>query len=161
MRRLSLLAVVAALLFVPASTALARGDGWEPVPADDVEGQFCDGVNFFIDFTANKEYGRVVTLGGQDVFQITGTLKATVTNLDSGESIDVEASGPGTFPLDELRVIGEGNWIFFLMPGQGELLGLPDLFTTSGHIDFTIDENGVFQTFELKGTMTDLCELLA
>jgi hypothetical protein len=158
-RLLGILLPVLALL-APTSTAWARGDGWEPLDFPDLEYTGCEGTNFFIDATANKEYGRVVTIGGQDVFQITGTLKETVTNLDTGQSIDLESSGPGMLPLDEPRIIGQGNWFFFLMPGQSGETGLPDLFTTSGHIDFTVDENGVFQSFELNGTMTDLCEVL-
>ncbi len=160
MKRVLATTLLLVLFLMPMGSAWARGDGWEPLGFESLDYVGCNDTHFFIDVTANKSYGRVVTIGGRDVFQINGTLKETITNLDNGKSVDLTSSGPGTILLEEPRVIGEGNWLFFLGPGQSGETGLPDLFTTSGHIDFTVDENGVFQSFELRGTMTDLCQVL-
>jgi hypothetical protein len=161
-RRLIVLLLGVVVLMTPASPALARGDGWEFLPPVEAEDEFCGpGTDIAVQYDTSQEYGRVITRGGHQLLQINGALKATVTNMDSDVSIAINAPGPGLIYLDEPLVEGTGIWLFYLLPGQPGSTGVPNLFTTSGHFTFTIDQNGVFQSFSLNGEMTPLCPMIS
>ncbi len=50
-----------------------------------------------------------------------GSIILTVTNLDTGESVRVNISGPGTLSSSGLPVIGRGPWAIFEPIAQGGL----------------------------------------
>ena len=75
-----------------------------------------------------------------------------MTNVDTGRSIELNISGPGTFVDDAagLTVDTHGNWMLFI---DGEL------FTLSGHGEFLVDANG--ETIVSRhGHVTELCPIL-
>jgi hypothetical protein len=101
--------------------------------------------------------GKSITFsdGGQ---LITGTLKERLTNLDTGESIDVNVSGPGTFTVEGnvLHVFGRGAW---LLLATADDPGGPGALFARGHIRFDVDLlTGVPLNLEVRGTVRDLCE---
>ena len=75
-----------------------------------------------------------------------------MTNVDTGRSIELNISGPGTFvdgPAG-LTVDTHGNWMLFI-DGQ--------LFTLSGHGEFFVDATS--ETIVSRhGHITDLCPVL-
>jgi hypothetical protein len=82
----------------------------------------------------------------------TGRLVVRMTNLDTGRSIDLNISGPGTFVNSPagLTVDTHGNWMLFI-DGQ--------LFTLSGHGQFFVDATSE-TIVSRRGHVTDLCPIL-
>jgi hypothetical protein len=92
---------------------------------------------------------------------VTGTLKERLTNLDTGESIDVNVSGPGTFTVegDVLHVVGRGAWLLLAAADEP---GGPGALFIHGHIRFDVDLlTGAPTSLQVRGTTRDLCDVLA
>jgi hypothetical protein len=91
---------------------------------------------------------------------VTGTFKVRLTNLDTGESIVVNASGPGRFTVegDVLHVVGRGAWLLLATADEP---GGPGALFIHGHIRFDVDLlTGAPSNLQVRGTMRDLCEVL-
>ena len=92
----------------------------------------------------------------------TGKIKARLTNLDTGESVDVNISGPGTFRFDEengtLTIVGGGPWLHFLTESDA---GGPGLFFTRGRFTLVIGPDGSVLAFDPGRNVTDMCAVLA
>lgn len=89
-----------------------------------------------------------------------GRLVIRLTNLDSGASIDVNASGPGTLTINldgSLDAVGGGLGLLLLTPGDA---GGPGAFLSSGRIHLVIGPTGI-TTFESTGLVRDLCAELS
>ena len=132
-----------------------------PVPGDSVRADLCA---FPVQFhypqwdrkatTHEKADGSIMTIE-------TGVAKVRLTNLDDGESLDLNISGIG-----KLRALtdgsfvfaGSGGWLFSDVPPQ---LGLPPFFFTSGHFEVRADTQGNLVSFERVGHLVDLCAELA
>lgn len=115
--------------------------------------------------------------------RVTGALKVRITNEGTGESIVVNASGPGTFGLTEV-VEGElieltfsfkgRSLIFATNPDELEAfreMGLPDIFVTSGPFESTVlldvseadeftEPTFVSTTIDTPRRIQDVCEIL-
>jgi hypothetical protein len=156
MKKLLLLLVAGSVALAPTVPAFARGDGWQPIEAEDFTVTAC-GTDVQVHIVVNKEYFRVVTLDGRDVVQITGNLVVELTNLATGESITVDASGPGQLPLERSALVATGLNLFIFFPGQQGSFDLPDIILTRGNLDMEFDENGILTSFSLQGTLVDLC----
>lgn len=152
---LTLLALVAA-----ASSALAAKPTHERIPIDDV---FVDeSCGFPVEihqtgFLIAKEW--VDEDGTIRRFEAYPQLKATHTNLVTGESIRVNISGPAHIterPDGSFTLVGTGNWGWDVHPDTGE----PGLFLTSGRFVFSVDAQGN-ESFSRVGRLTDLCAKLA
>ncbi len=96
---------------------------------------------------------------GTVVRHVTGAFLATLTNLATGTSIKVNASGPETdflYPDGTVTVIGQGKWIgggdFAAMLGPNLLFAMND-----GRIVWTFDSSGKTTSFSHTGHVTDLC----
>jgi hypothetical protein len=80
-----------------------------------------------------------------------GKIKVVLTNLETGESLDVNIPGPGFIDADGNTITGTGPWLVFV-PGQ--------LLYLVGHITFEPGPFGV-QPALVRGRSLDLCEALA
>jgi hypothetical protein len=97
--------------------------------------------------------------GGFRFFAAGPQIKATFTNLDTGESITVNIAGPthvtgnadGSFTF-----VGTGTWARSTNPETGE----PGLFLSAGRFGATVDAEGNETFFEV-GRFVDLCPKLA
>jgi hypothetical protein len=107
----------------------------------------------FIDVTANKEF---VTLFDDGRLHVTGKLFVTVTNMDSGESLELNVSGPAVISPDSERILGRG--LFFLFP---EDVGGPGLILTTGRVDVIRAEDGFIDELTVRGRTVDVCAELA
>ena len=105
--------------------------------------------------------------GRDEIMQLTtGPLKVRVTNLDTGESLDLNIPGPGRALIDEDRgtFTQEGPWLTVVLPGAfPEDPDFAGLFLTKGPVVYEFDPNtGEFLGFiSCKGKVEDLCEALA
>jgi hypothetical protein len=159
-RSILLISAIASLLVLLSSPALARGGGWQPAPAEPFDATLCGGTAFHFDFPVNREYSRIVHLGGQDVLQVTGSFVVTITNTDTGQSITKNISGPGFTPLSEVAFSARGSNLIFLDPNQAASAGLPEMFTNQGYVHIVFNDDDTITVIKLTGHLTDLCAVL-
>jgi hypothetical protein len=143
---LALLALTAAVAFLmgPAS-ASANNDPHRIYLAAapfDLPSSFC-GFPVHVEFPVNKEYAKVSTAAdGSTIFKVTGSLFVSLTNTATGESITVNASGPGTatFSPDGTTEIFDASGLALLFGTNLTQLGFPsNIVQTSGPTLGTLD----------------------
>jgi hypothetical protein len=150
-------ALAAALLLTVSTVASAAKPTRTPLPAsEDFVLEECGGVQFEIDFVQEKTTATTFRdETGAVVFElVTGPIKVIVTNLETGESLRVNISGPSIFRVEKdgtATFTGVGPWIFF---GFSPAEGFPSFFIAEGKFVF---ENG---TFTQVGRLVDLCAVL-
>jgi hypothetical protein len=91
---------------------------------------------------------------------LTGAIKWTLTNVNTGESIFVNLSGPGfstTNPDGSSTFVGTGPWVFIGNP----LTGGPGLFLLTGKFQFVTDPAGNVEVSRVGRSVVDLCAVLA
>jgi hypothetical protein len=160
MRRVALvIALVAASVLAPAASA--DKPLREPLPAGDDEvfpaGTVCP-FTLGTHVLTNREKALTFSDGSQ---LITGTFKLRLTNLDTGQSIDINASGPArlAFEGDILRVTQTGLSILFATAAEP---GGPGALYIRGHVRYDVDlTTGEPLFLDVRGRVTDLCDVLA
>jgi hypothetical protein len=106
----------------------------------------------------NKEFITIFSDGGA---LITGTFKAEVENLETGETIAVNASGPGKITPDGSVLRGTGRWLLF---GEAGFFGPgapPEVTLVSGQFVAFTDAAGNVTSTTRQGHIEDLCAALA
>ena len=156
-------AAIVALMVAP-SAAWARGDGWVHLAMDPFVTTGC-GTTLHVSFPVNKEYVRTTEEpDGSTTFQFTGKLFITFAT-DDGASVTVNASGPGkdvAYPNGDFEVDAQGwNVQGPLTPEQQADLGTPELFASTGNLDFIFRADGSATPITIPHHVIDLCaELL-
>lgn len=158
-RSLVLLAVaVTAALLIPVASATRPVKEFLPF-----EGATLPGICPFtveIDVLANKEFSKTFSNGRM---LITGKLKITLTNAETGNSIDANISGQGVFSFHEdgsATLHAHGRWLFFFFPGE---LGPGEpgrMFLNSGRVIVNLGPEGV-DISRRMGHMRNVCAALA
>jgi hypothetical protein len=162
-RRLLVAIPLAALLAGAMTTGVAAAK--PPPPPPPVKSP-CPGFTALITFTLDNEKTTVTTLAnGNTVVFISGVLLATVTNLSTGQSIKVNASGTGLetlYPDGSGTVTGHGHQLFYLIPpADTSEFGIPPVGLYDGNVTLTFDSSGNFTSFSYRGHVTDLCAALS
>ena len=146
--------LAAALVLAVAGPAAAAKPERVAVPQEDfVISGFCD-FDVLVEPLASQTFNTMFfdRDGNPTRDHGTGRLVVRMTNIDSGRSIELNISDPGTFvdgPAG-LTVDTHGNWMLFI-DGQ--------LFTLSGHGQFFV--NATSETIvSRRGHVTDLCPIL-
>jgi hypothetical protein len=133
----------------------------EFLPLEDytIEGQCPFDVD--VDVLAIKEYAMTFSDGRTT---ITGKVFLRVTNADTGKSIEVNASGPGTITTGENGAVTfeiEGRALIGFDPGTFGP-GSPGLLEiTTGLVVITFDENGNTTYTKTSAATEDVCAILA
>jgi hypothetical protein len=87
-----------------------------------------------------------------------------VTNLATGESLVVNASGTGhdalLYPNGDFLFTSSGPSLINLTPEQVDEIGLPQLFLNRGNIDPLFKADGSAELQGRTGSLTDLCAAL-
>ncbi|MDP9235386.1 MAG: hypothetical protein M3P01_12685 [Actinomycetota bacterium] len=170
MRRFALLVTGALLLgltgLVTAPPALANNDPHRvflPAGPVDLPVGFCS-FPTHLDVVANKEYGKITTLpDGTTIIEETGTFKLRATNVTTGKTVLLNASGPGTitiYPDGSVTVDGTGHWLIFNLSAAAASFGFPGVMLTSGQIHETLDPTGTPTALSVTGRATDVCAAL-
>ena len=172
-RRLTLIGLVvvaliglgAVLATRPVPSAHARSSGWTLVSVPPNGNGFC---SFGVDLTVltNQEYSKSETQpDGTVVTLFTGALKLATINHDTGKTIDLNESGPGT-----LTVYPDGSGLFdsgglsieLFSPAAQQQFGVPAYAYIKGHVVLAFDASGNVTSFINKGaTITDVCAALS
>ena len=138
-----------------ASAALAEPPTKEPAPAEDLTGPFCEDFQVLVHPIANKELTLTFSDGR---VQFAGQLKLEVTNVETGKTITVNASGPGLFSSDGSILTLRGATLLageagFFGPGSQARLSL-----VGGVVVIDLATGAVLSE---TGHSTDLCPILA
>ena len=174
MRRLGVIMALGALLgllagVVTATPALAgRRHGWELVQAKPftVPASFC-GFKIGVTFPVAKEYAKLLKASdGSVITLVTGSLRATYTNLSTGKAITENESGPGkatTHPDGSVTVRSTGHNGVFLSPADAQRFGLPTVGVTAGPLTASFNASGQLTSLSLHGghVLVDVCAALS
>lgn len=159
-RTVSILLAAAVLGVALAIAPLASAD--RPIrvqlPAADATGQFCEDFPVLVHPTRNNEYATIFSSGA---VLVTGALRVEVTNLDSGETVELNIPGPGFFSPDGSRLTGTGPWLLF---GEAGFLGPGSpagVLFVSARFVLTFDSQGNVTSFTSNGHSEDICAALA
>jgi hypothetical protein len=152
-RRAFTFVAVALLTVLAAGAAEAAKPIKEPLVIEDEEFDNLCPFPVLLEITANKEYVKVFSDGR---FFVNGKLFVRITNLDTGESLDANVSGPAHISLLGERTAGRG--IFLLFP---EDVGGPGIIITTGRVDIVRGEDGFITDLNVRGTRFDVCAALA
>lgn len=163
-RRLLILSLLTLLLLAPASTAWARGDGWEPLANEPFTVEAC-GTTVDATFPMNKEYQQVTTdAEGNQHIKVTGALKVTLTDSATGRSVTYNISGPAknsiAYANGDFLLVATGRNLGILTTEQAAALGLPELFVTSGAIRVLIAADGSVDIQRQGNHLQDICAAL-
>ena len=152
-RTLAIMAAGALVLAIAGPAAAAKPERVPVPPQDFVISGFCD-FDVLVETLASKTYNTTFFDRDGNVTRDLGTghLVVRMTNVDTGRSIELNISGPGTFVNSAagLTVDTHGNWMLFI-DGQ--------LFTLSGHGVFFVDATSE-TIVSRRGHVTDLCPVL-
>ncbi len=163
MRRAAVVAISLFSLLVAASSASATPPTRFPLgPTDGTLEGVCP---FPIGFE-DLQNTQVVTVFSDGRSTVTGAYKSRVTNLNTGEFVDVNAPGPITITPNSdgtLTVTGRGPTLFFFFPGDlgpGKPGAL--LYMTGRVVErVTGDFSAILSFRHQGGTTEDLCKTLA
>lgn len=150
----SLTVLVAAALLFLAWTTTAASDGKpirEPVFFEDFVVENVCPFPVLIETTANKEFVTIF----EDRILVTGKLFTRLTNLETGESLELNISGPAT--ISETEVL-RGRGLLILFP---EDAGGPGLVLTAGRVELIRGEDGFIAEMSTSGQTVDVCAALA
>jgi hypothetical protein len=153
--------VVAVL--APAGAASARSTDWTPlVYPTQIDGA-CGSIVVHVTFPYVKEFQRFLPQpDGTVVQQVTGT-DYTTFSTDDGASITVNLSGPGKnvlYPNGDVETIDMGRYGTGLSPEQAAELGTPQIFFSTGKIDFITHPDGSITPITVPHNVTDICAAL-
>jgi hypothetical protein len=170
MRVTSLTVVVAAAAFILCAPASANNDPHRipfPSPPFDLPASYC-GFPVHLAATVDREYATVSTSpDGSTVYKITGSIFVTVTNLTTGKSVTVNASGPATETVapDGTTVTIDGRGLFLLYAANGTQFGLPsDIVLEAGPTNLTVDlatDTIISVASPAPHVLVDLCAALS
>ena len=153
-RMRSIVVLVAALVtVVAAGTTLAAAPVKEPIVIEDEDFDNLCSFPVRIAITANKEYVKFFSDGR---ILVNGKLFARITNLDTGQSIDVNISGPAHITPFSERSMGRGILLLFPQDATG-----PGLLLLTGRLDIVRGEDGFITSYDNRGTSVDVCAALA
>lgn len=145
----------ALLLLALAPVAAGKPDrAFAPSPTDVTLSGYC-GFDVRVQVVANNEYTTTFYDRDGNVTRthIAGRFVVLLTNVATGKTMQLQASGPGSFIADAtgLTLEARGTWFFFF---AGEL------FVTSGHSVLRVDAAGE-TIVDLRGRTLDVCQLLS
>ena len=154
------------LLAGPVQTAAADQPVRQPLPLDPfmISG-VCD-FDVAVDILANKEVVTTFTDREGNVTEqlVTGVLKFRLTNIDTGESLDLNISGPGPTvfaPDGSFTIFGQGRWLWPVPEGISSNVPA-GLFLIVGHHVVEFDATGNMTEFTVVGgQVVDVCAALA
>jgi hypothetical protein len=147
------IAAFIALCWVPYASAVSPVSEPVELPAELLlpAGAFCS-WEALVTFPVNKEIATTFydANGNIDRVMITGSLRATVTNVENGKSITLNI--PGTQVIVDDLVTYRGPNVIFPVDGSLKLV--------SGRVVVTVDSEGFQHPVTVSGLRIDICTLL-
>jgi hypothetical protein len=170
MRRLGITLALSALLgtlggAATAAPAFARSSQWQLLDAQPFTTDSC-GFEVAVGIPVNASYTKVLEASdGSTTLLETGKLDVSYTNLQTGQTITENESGPGKiteFADGSVTLDAGGHNGIFLTPADAQQFGLPALSVTAGHLQQTIASDGTITSLTLNGTvLVNICAALS
>jgi len=172
MRRLGVIVALGTLLGMlggagTASPAFARGHKWQLVQNVPITlpAALC-GFKIRAVPTVNKEFAKVLKASdGSMTLVITGSFKASFTNLSTGKTITENLSGPGKVTVHadgSITAVTHGHSVVFLVPADAKRFGLPGVSVTTGALRFSETPSGAIISLSLHGhVLVNVCAALS
>jgi hypothetical protein len=163
-RLLTTAAAVTAAVLLPVGAASARGGGWVPWQAPTGIVSYCGDTPVHVTFPTNKEFVRDLPLqpGTTSIQEFTGIIFVRYTT-DSGATVLQNAGGPGTsitYTNGDIETRSRGHYNFGITPEQAAELGVPQIFTTTGPIDYLTHPDGSMTPVRIPNHVIDVCAAL-
>jgi hypothetical protein len=154
------IAIAVALLVVTASNVLARGDGWQLIALPPSVDAACGSTTVHVSWPVNQEYVRnLPQADGTVIQQVTGFLVVNF-RTDAGGSVTVNTSGPARsiiFPNGDFEARSLGLTTGAWTPAQALEVGMPQVFASSGLIDFVIHPDNTVTPVVIPHNVTNVC----
>jgi hypothetical protein len=139
------------------------------VPVDLPASGFCENFAVHIELVDFNQYIIRSTTApkGTVTLRFAGRARATVTRVDTGESVSFNISGPGTLTINpDGSFSGDLAGPNLLWTARANLANFPNVPTvsyTTGHVTFAVDASGQTISYNLAGgaRQTDVCAVLA
>jgi len=155
------MAVAVGLLVVTATNASARGDGWQLVQLPTNAVAACGSTTVHISWPVNQEYVRnLLQPDGTVIQQFNGYLVVNFAT-DAGGSVTLNTSGParsiifsnnGDYEVHGMG-LNTGSWT----PEQAATVGMPQVWASSGLIDFVFHPDQSVTPVVIPHNVTDIC----
>jgi hypothetical protein len=148
-----------------ASTAFARGDGWQSAGVPPSFTTRCGSTTVSVTPIANKEFIRLLKQqpDGTTVSLVTGQGKARL-QAPNGATLEINASGPAKliqYPNGDFEIQETGQTFSSLPPAVAAILGIPPLAALHGPFDVLLKADGSVVAIRIPNVVRDLCtELL-
>lgn len=157
---LSIAVLAAGAVLLPTDGAWARSADWtlwQP-PVGVVVACGTTPVN--LSFPYNKEYQRALPLTPDtvDAQQFTGSLTVQFSTPD--KTVQYNAGGPGTvttYANGDVLTRSEGHYNFAVTAEEAAQLGVPQIFSTVGLIEFITHPDGSMTPIRIPSKVTDVC----
>lgn len=149
----------------PATAGAAR-----PVPVPAFEGTLSGICSFDVEITVVRQNEFIIRQtdapDGTVFFKYAGNLVVEVTNVETGESLTYNISGPGVVWQTPAGTFGgdlRGPNLLWTAPENlpQEPAGVPALSYTTGPVSFEVDASGQTTSYSHRGTTTDVCAALS
>jgi hypothetical protein len=161
MRFLISIALAGAMVLVSSTAAVAGAPTREPASPLDATFDAGEVCVFSVHIESIGEDVGTITTFPDGHLLLTGRFFVRITNLETDESIVVNASGPfvQSFPEDGTTVFDvHGPFIWILFSGD---VGGPGLIYTTGHVSAVASPEFFLTSFDVLGTQRNLCDDLA
>ncbi len=156
-------AVALGLLVMTATNASARGDGWQLVKLPSSANAACGSTTVHISWPVNQEYVRNLPQPDGTVIQQFNGYLAVNFATDAGGSVSVNTSGPARsiiFLNGDYEFHGQGLNTGSWTPDQAATTGMPQVWASSGLIDFIAHPDGSVTPVVIPHNVTDICAAL-
>jgi hypothetical protein len=159
------MAAALGLLVMTATNASARGDGWQLVELPPNAAAACGSTTVHVSWPVNQEYVRNLPQPDGTVIQQSNGYLVVNFATDAGGSVTLNTSGPARsiifFTNGDYEVHGMGlNTGAWPTPDQAAALGMPQVWATSGLIDFIAHPDGSVTPIVIPHNVTDICAQL-
>jgi hypothetical protein len=148
-----------------AAPAFARSPQWQLLDAQPFTTDSC-GFEIAVTIPVNASYTKILkATDGSTILLETGSLRVSYTNVQTGQAITENESGPGK--LTELAdgsvtLTDEGHNGIFLAPADAQRFGLPALSVTAGRLQESVSADGTITSLTLNGTvLVNICAALS
>ncbi len=123
-------------------------------------------VRVGLDAPVNKGYFKLLKAAdGSEIFLITGALRVSFTNLQTGKTLIENVSGPGHLtanPDGSATVVARGRGFTFLMCEDARRLGMPVMFVYGGVLTEQVTADGTVTSVSMQGDVqVDVCAALS
>jgi hypothetical protein len=160
---LALLALTALIVAAPAAADKPLRFPSEPFDVTFEAGELCPFRMSWVDETNRSSTKVFLDKDGEPRFLLgSGQIVTTITNLENGESVTLNISGPGRITLNEdgsQTIVGMGPWLIGFFPT--DVPAGPALIYTHGRFTLHVGPTGVLTLVEAPPRMTNICTLLA